>query len=207
MQILENGKPLDFKVTLPISLTALVQQISKQINAEGRVLTSLSLNDVLYRLDALDPNKKVQDGDKLVFSSESPFAIARRSLEDALGQLDSFASEVDHVVSDLIRGNKDLAFSRFSKFLGEFRGLVLLLQTLESTFHWDYASISLSSGENKTVHDFIEHLISLLSQTKSAMETGDMVTLADLLDYEIRILFTGDLKKTLESLLPLLPHE
>jgi hypothetical protein len=201
LDVTENREAFPVQVSLPeggIALPDLVSQLNAEINRRGRVITALKLNGRECDLLKLDADVIVQDGERVDLESDLPGSIARRSLEDVLSQIDSFREELDAIVSDLARGDRESSFRRFTRFLSEFRDIIQLLKTIESLFDLSYAEIRFEGG--KSLQEFTEELINILTEIKNAMENEDLVTLTDLLEYEVKETVFDDLEKVLPVL-------
>jgi len=136
--------------------------------------------------------------------SDTPVNIAIRSIEDILNQSDSFLEEIDAIITELVQGNRDASFRRFTTFLSEFKDIIQLLQTIETLFNLNYAEVRFN---DKSIRDFSEELVNILTEIKNAMENEDLVTLTDLLEYEVKENVFGDLKQAFGVLSQQLKNE
>ena len=202
--IFENNMPFKGKYEIPpngIPLPELIKELNKEINNKGNVIKTFKLNDIICDLNDLSSEIIVKNNDKIEILSDSPVNIARLSVEDVIVQLDPFVKEIDDIINGLVSGEKDYAFRKFTGFLGKFRDLIQLLQTIEVTFSLNYSELKY---EDKTIQDFSENLVGILTEMKTAMENDDIVTLTDIMEYEIKEMFSSDLKKVLKMLSDLL---
>ena len=201
--LIQNGLPLRGGPVISegMSLLELAGQLNDLANREEKIISSLKLNGVVIDLTRLEPSLKIKSDDHLEITTTSPFELAKQSLKDAIQQFPDFEKDIDFVIDSLIRGDKENSFKRFGVFVSDFKGIVELLQTLENTFDFDFDEIK---ADGKSIHGISEELEKVLMQVKSSMENEDYVTLTDLLEYEIKNLFTHHLKKSLELLLDLL---
>ncbi|EKD28596.1 MAG: hypothetical protein ACD_79C00265G0002 [uncultured bacterium] len=205
--IKDNNTTANLDIDVPekgLTLTDLINKLNLEINKKSRVITSLKLNGESCDLINIDQSILIKKTDSIEVCSDSPVIIAKRSLEDALNQLDDFRDLIDLITSNLIKGDKDTSFKKFTEFLEGFRGVIQLLQTVENIFNLNYSEIRL---ENKSLKEFSEGLFDILTQIKEAMLNDDLVSLTDLLEYEIKDLFAHDLKKALQILLQILSDD
>lgn len=204
IQIYDNQESVALDLSFPengIKLMDFVSKLNMNLNEQGRILTSFQLNDTSFDLSALPEDIFVKQGDRIETSSDSPVSIAKNSILDVKNQISLFIDEIDSIINDLINGDKESSFNKFNIFLLKFKDVIVLFQTLESMFALDFSQIKLNDN---TLQSFIEKLIKILTEIKASMESDDLVTLSDLLEYEIKDLFTNDLQSALEVLYNLL---
>ena len=204
--LIQNGLPMKGgpDISEGMSLLEAASRLNDLANKEGKILSSLKVNGVLIDITRLEPDIKIKAADRLETTTTSPFELAKNSLKDAIRQFPDFEKDIDFVIDSLIRGDKENSFKRFGVFVTDFKGIVELLQTLENTFDFDFNEIKING---KSLHEISSSLEKVLLQVKSSMENEDYVTLTDLLEYEIKDLFTNHLKKCLELLLDLLNED
>lgn len=206
LSIKENEKDLQVAIDMKndgIALPEFINQLNLEINKQGRVITNFKLNDVLCDLSNLSTEIMVKKEDNIEVFSDSPIHIAKSSVDDFLSQLDAFIAEIDDIVSDLIKGDKDASFRKFNIFLGKFRDIVQLLKTIETLFSLNYAEIKFN---NTNLHIFSEDLVRILTEIKDSLLNEDLVTLSDLLEYEIKVKANEDLRQALKVLSELLSN-
>lgn len=198
--LLQNGLPLTGGPVISegMSLMELASRLNDLANKEGKILSSLKFNGISIDLSRLEPSLKIKADDHVEITTTSPFELAKHSLKDVINQFPDFVKDIDIVIDSLIRGDKENSFKRFGIFVTDFKGIIELLQTLENTFDFDFNEIK---ADGKSIHEISDSLEKVLFQVKSSMENEDYVTLADLLEYEIKDLFANHLKKSLELLL------
>ncbi|MBN2144848.1 MAG: hypothetical protein JW774_09520 [Candidatus Aureabacteria bacterium] len=207
VSIRENGQPFEAEFHLKgerIPLPDFVRQLNAEVNKYGRIITRFQLNGLDYDLNSLDTDTWVVCNDSIEFESASPVEVAKKSVQEILNQLPTLEQDVEQILNELVKGNRELAFRLFSSFLNEFRGIIQIFQTIEAIFSLDYSRIQ---GSEKTLHDLNDHLVKVLTEMKTAMGNEDMVSLSDLMEYEIKPIITGDLKKALVAFSTLLQDE
>ncbi|OVE74091.1 hypothetical protein BVX93_00500 [bacterium B13(2017)] len=206
ISIKDNEKELQVAVDIKNEGTALpefINQLNIEINKQGRVITNFKLNNVLCDLADLSSEIIITNKDSIEIFSDSPLHIAKTSIDDFLSQLDDFVLEIDDIVSDLIKGDKDASFKKFNIFLGKFRDIIQLLKTIETLFSLNYEEIKFN---NTNLQTFSEDLIKILTEVKDSLVKEDLVTLSDLLEYEIKEKSTEDLRQALKVLSELLSN-
>jgi len=207
LKVTENNQPFESQVSIPeggVTLSDLISQINLEINKTGKVITSFKLNNVLYDANQIKTEVLVQDEEELDLFTDTPLNLSINSINDILKQIDTFLQEIDEIVSDLIKGDKNTSFKKFTGFLTKFWEIIQLLQTVEVMFSLNYDEITIG---DKTATEFSNNLVNILTDIKASMENEDMVTLTDILEYEIKDIFSDSLKKFLESILETLQQQ
>ncbi len=207
LKVTENNKPFESQVSMPeggVTLSDLISQINLEINKTGKVITSFKLNDILYDANQIKTGVLVQGEERLDLFTDTPLNLSKKSINDILKQIDTFVKEIDDIVSDLIKGDKNASFKKFTSFLTKFWEIIQLLQTVEVMFSLDYDQIKIN---DTTASEFSKNLVSVLTDVKASMENEDMVTLTDILEYEIKDIFSDSLKKFLISILEALQQK
>lgn len=200
MQIINNNEPYLTEIQIPeegILLPEFFNLLNNEVLKSGVIIISIMLNDEILNISKLNREQIIKSTDTLEIITDTPSNITKKSLKDIEEQIDEFIPEIDDIISDLIKGDKVSSFNKFNSLLEKFKDITQLLKTIELLFQIDFSQIS-SNG--KTINEYIDSLLKILSEIKDSMMNDDMVTLTDLLEYEIKDIFTVELKQVLQSL-------
>jgi hypothetical protein len=207
LSIKENSRPFEEEFHWEgdrIPLPDFFRQLNERVNKKGRVITRFQVQGLDYDLNQMDQDAWVNQNDSIEIESASPVEVAKKSIQEMLHHLPALDKDAEQILNELVKGNRELSFRLFSSFLGEFRGIIQTFQSIEAIFGLDYSKIQ---AAEKTIQELNENLIKTLKDMKTALENEDMVSLSDLLEYEIKPIFSGELKKALDSLADLLLNE
>lgn len=206
MQIKENEQniELSYEIKAEESLLSVVNEINKELNTKGRIILKIQINGEAIDLNQMNSEKKVFPKDDIEVITSSPIEIAKQSIEEVIRQKDVFLTEIQDSVDQLLKGNKEEAFKTFTVFLEDFRKIIEILQTLEATFSFDYEQIHYK--ENVPIKEITTRLVDILTELKNAMLGDDMVTMVDILEYEIKEIFSEDIYLVMGRLLELLKN-
>lgn len=197
MNITRNGEPLDTQGLAGLStIVEIVSALAKKFGEEGQVILKVHLDNRPLSLDEL-PSENLVPGSHLEMTTDSLEAVALYTTNEALNQLPGFSAVIDQIIEDLIKGEKNTAFKRFSELMKEFHALIQIMQTLHGTLHYKSCDNKELVAQLETLAD---KMMNILSEVKSAMHQDDLVSLTDLIEYEIKVLFEEDLKTNLQNI-------
>ncbi len=119
-----------------------------------------------------------------------------------IGTLNSFIEPLINVIDDIVSyiqiGDDKQGFIKIEKFSKSIEIIFLIISKVLSVYELNYESISYN-GENFV--SFIDEINSHMSAIVEAFDNNDYVTVADILEYEIKdkLLILGDYISTIEK--------
>jgi len=166
------------------TLGQLIVQLEEWIKDNKRVIVqaklegkSLSEKDKKVLLD-----RKVSEFKILELSTANLWQWAIDSLEDIKIYLPEIARQMERVSFLIQQGNYGSAFSLLGRYTGLWDEVNEALGKIEKIFALDYAQILLK--EEKTSYE-TRQIVQFLKKAKRAIRDNDVLTLADVLEYEL----------------------
>jgi len=184
MKIYRNGKEMLLEISDNDKLDYVIAALDRQENEKDMLISDIKIDGVL--LTAENEKKlietQVKDIEKLELKVEKEEEIINRALNESYQYLPRLSQGLEETSLLFQAGSKTEAFNNFSECLNGWLQIVNLLQNIEKALQISYANIELQEG---TIQDFNDKLLSMLEETKKAMENDDIVSLSDLIEYEL----------------------
>ena len=98
MNIKENGHPFTRPLNLNAKRTLLpefIELLNAEVNKNGRILTSISLNGVLLSLNNLSPETWVTENDQVDFQTKTFQETVQQGFQEALTLTESFKNQIE----------------------------------------------------------------------------------------------------------------
>jgi len=166
------------------TLGQLITQLEEWIKDNKRVIVqaklegkSLSEKDKKVLL-----NRKVSEFKILELSTANLWQWAVDSLEDIKIYLPEIARQMEKVSFLIQQGDCRSAFSLLGRYTGLWDEINEALAKIEKIFALDYTQILLK--EEKTSYE-TRQIVQFLKKAKRAIKDNDLLTLADVLEYEL----------------------
>lgn len=165
------------------TLGELLAQLESWINENKRVVIQVRLEG--KSLSEEDKkilfNKKVSEFKTLELYTANLWQWAINSLEEIKSYLPGIAKEVEKVSLLIQKGNHKSAFSLLERCIGLWDEANEVLEKIEKIFALDYTKIFLK----RNVLWKVEKIVQFLKEAKRAIKDNDLLTLADVLEYEL----------------------
>lgn len=165
------------------TLGELLVQLESWINENKRVVIQVRLEG--KSLSEEDKkilfNKKVSEFKTLELYTANLWQWAINSLEEIKSYLPEIAKEVEKVSLLIQKGNHKSAFSLLERCIGLWDEANEVLEKIEKIFALDYTKIFLK----RNVLWKVEKIVQFLKEAKRAIKDNDLLTLADVLEYEL----------------------
>ncbi|MCD6574547.1 hypothetical protein J7K97_02575 [Candidatus Aerophobetes bacterium] len=165
------------------TLGELLVQLESWINENKRVVIQVRLEG--KSLSEEDKkilfNKKVSEFKTLELYTANLWQWAINSLEEIKSYLPEIAKEVEKVSLLIQKGNHKSAFSLLERCIGLWDEANEVLEKIEKIFALDYTKIFLE----RNVLWKVEKIVQFLKEAKRAIKDNDLLTLADVLEYEL----------------------
>lgn len=171
------------------------KRVIVQTKLEGK---SLSKEDkkVLF-------NRKVSEFKILELFTANLWQWAINSLEEIKVYLPEIAEQMERVSFLIQQGNCRSAFSLLDRYTGLWDEINEALRKIEKIFALDYTQIFLK--EERTPYRMRE-FVQFLEEAKRAIKDNDLLTLADVLEYELAPRIREE-KKLVEEMISMVKHQ
>jgi len=170
------------------------KRVIVQVKLEGK---SLSEEDkkILF-------NRKVSEFKILELFTANPWQWAINSLEEINVYLPEIARKMEKVSFLIQQGNCKNAFSLLERYIGLWDEINEALAKIEKIFALDYTKILLKKNASYEMKE----LMQFLEEAKRAIKDNDLLTLADILEYELAPRIREE-KKLVGEIIDMLKHQ
>ncbi|MFC2076565.1 hypothetical protein ACFLT7_05735 [candidate division KSB1 bacterium] len=184
MEVLVDSKKSEFNIEEMKTVGDLLTAIDHLLAVEGRVRVNTDIDGENLTGDNAEAlfAKKSADTAMINLITEDSAQLARQTLTEAKSVLPEIKKAFEEVSYQMQAGKKEEAFDELQKTFVKWRDIIQLFHLVEGFLKVDYKVIFV--GE-KTIDEINSELLELLTDTKAAMVDADLVTLSDLLEYEI----------------------
>jgi len=185
MQILVNEHDVDIELNQERNLEELLvtiqDEVRKQdatklvvnIKVNGEEMLSSQEDMSLINIDQIDTLEVITDDiTKTAVNALTEIKLQLPQLSDAMVSISCLFQE----------GNREQALETFSKVCGEWRKIIQFFDSLAVVFMIDYSQLKIN---DKSFDKINEELLTLLTDTRTAIANDDMVMLSDLIEYEL----------------------
>jgi len=184
MQVIIGGIDVDLSGTGVRTLGELIEAVQDAAAEKNEVIVNIALNG-----QQLGPDQEMaQHGrecgaaDVVEFTVQNASAVLAGAIEQTRESLPVLKDKLEEVAAALQGGSRQAAFSLFSDCLIHWRQIVHLLQVSQECLGYDPKDVRV---EGCSLQQMNEELLTTLQETKQAMERGDLVSLGDLVEYEL----------------------
>ena len=184
MQVTIGSTEVDLSDSGVRTLGELVEAVQQAAAEKNEVVVGIVFNG-----ERLGPEEQVAQADRelapddeAAFEVQDATAVLAAALEQTRDSLPELEDKLARVAVALQSGSRQEAFSLFSDCLTHWRQVILLLQVSQACLGYDPEQIEI---EGRSVEELNGELLAVLQQTKEAMKQGDLVSLSDLLEYEL----------------------
>ncbi|MEW6534126.1 MAG: hypothetical protein AB1454_00725 [Candidatus Auribacterota bacterium] len=119
---------------------------------------------------------------EIVIKTDDVNKTAIRALKEIKDGLPKLSGSMNNIAESLQAGDRGRALETFSQSCTEWRKIIQFLDDLAVLLQINYSTLKVN---DKSVDRANEELLSLLMDTKKAIEADDLVMLSDLLEYEL----------------------
>jgi hypothetical protein len=184
MRVTINGGEVDVSSSGIRTLGELLEAVQEAAAERNEVVVSVALNGEALGPDrqAAEAGRELGEADAVDLAVQEASALLKGALQVTRDALPALEGRMEQVATALQSGSRQEAFSLFSDCLTQWRQVVQLLQVSQACLDYDPAEVLI---EGQTLQDLNAELLTTLTQTKRAMEEGDLVALSDLLEYEL----------------------
>lgn len=185
MEVIANGQKIPFEITDEKNLTEILSSILSLTNKADKLVFECKCNgnviSLLDRTKYKDVNLPDIERIELLVGSKSEHL--RNALADVENVFDSLGCAFSGVADALIGGQKHKALAKFSETLQQWRKIINFLRVIEASVKISFKEMMV---DGKSVEVANEELFKLLLDIKGAIEVEDLVTISDLVEYELK---------------------
>lgn len=184
MEIWANNEKVPFRLTKEETLGDLIGSLLILSNQANKVVLEIVVDGLPFPLEdrAKFEDRPIREVHKVELRVENKLPIALFALEEAKRLLPEFRTNLGEVSELLMSGQKYKAMSLFSNSLVLWRKIINFIRTVGVSYHLDFNEIFF---DGKRIDDKNFELLKTLQEIKAAMERGDIVSLSDLIEYEL----------------------
>jgi len=165
------------------TLENVLEGIKKWVTENKRVITKILLEGKPLEEDKKEKirRKKVKEFKTLELFTSSPWQLAINALEEIEYHLPRLAESLERVSSLIQEAEYGRAFSLLTNCIDVWDGINNAFKKIEKILALDYNQIFIKGERLK---EKIEKFIRLLEEANKAIKNNDLLTLADILEYE-----------------------
>jgi len=184
MDIRVNEQPLEPPSLPDLSIGQLLESIRQTEDGQGRVMVNIELDGRAITLQDPDTDfaRPAADFQRLVISSDVPGTLAARVLRETGAHLPLLNQKLTGAVTAIRSGKAPEAAELLSDalpFVGTVQEVVMRTCLLTGTTPADL------DFEGEAVAAHLEQVTGQLNELREALESRDMVRVADVLEYEL----------------------
>ncbi|MBU1862405.1 MAG: hypothetical protein KKH94_01930 [Candidatus Omnitrophica bacterium] len=185
MQIIANGQVIPFTVNEEENLSDVLKTLLLLTNQANKLVIECKVNGELIPLLERDkytekPVESIQKIEMLVENKGERIIESLKEMEHVFPIIIDSFSEISNT---LIAGQKHKALTKFSETLKMWRQLINFLRVIEASFKLNFKEIEVNG---KKIDDASAELYDILNEIKKAIVNEDLVTIGDLIEYELK---------------------
>jgi hypothetical protein len=185
MEVIANGQQIPFTLTEEKTVKDVVETLLLLSSQANKLVIDFKVND--ESLSLMDRQSyadiPIETVKKIEIIVENKSARVIESLDEIERLLPVIINSFTDVADTLIAGQKHKALSIFSESLGNWRKMINFLRVIESSYKISFDEIEVNG---KKVKDLNNELFTVLTEIKKAVENEDLVTIGDLVEYELK---------------------
>ena len=184
MHVTIGGIEVDLSSSGIRTLGELIDAVQGAASERNEIVVGVVLNGerIAPEQEASQRERELMPDDAIDFQVQDASAVLTAALEQTRDGLPALEEKLGQVATALQCGSRQEAFSLFGECLTHWRQVIQLLQATQACLGYDPAEVEV---DGRTIKDINEDLLVALTETKRAMEQGDLVALSDLLEYEL----------------------
>jgi len=184
MEIWANNEKVPFQLTKEETLGDLISSLLILCNQANKVVLEVTVDGNVLPLEERDKfeQQSLQGVKRVDLKLENKLPIAIFALEEAKRLLPEFRGNLSDVSELLMAGQKHKAMSLFGNSLVLWRKVINFLRTVGVSYHINFNDIEF---DGKKLEEKNLELLKTLQEIKAAIEREDIVSLSDLIEYEL----------------------
>ena len=185
MEVIANGQTIPFTPAEEKNLKDVIETLLLISHQANKLVVECKVNG--EKVSLLDRSSfsdmPIEDIQKIELTVENKVTRVFESLDEIERLFPALISSFAEVSDTLIAGQKHKAMVSFSESLNNWRKIINFLRVIESSYKVKFDEVEVNG---KKVEDLNKELFELLSQIKTAIENEDLVTIGDLVEYELK---------------------
>ncbi|MBN1764154.1 MAG: hypothetical protein JW860_02770 [Sedimentisphaerales bacterium] len=192
MKLMINGQEIEQKLPPNASLAGVLKVVEDDHVGENEVIVSITVDGEPLTAERLSiwKDRSATDFDQADVEVLARNLFAARGLRIIADKLQESIDLRDEIAEHLGQGRSQEAMQLMPRYLQVWSAVQQNLGSAARLLNLDVESLEVFdqsdplSPQSRPVIDVIHHLSEQLEQIKTALETGDLVLLGDILDYE-----------------------
>ena len=185
MQVIANGKKIPFNLNEEKNGKEILQTLLLLTNQANKLIIECKINGEPISL--LERDKFAERPIESIESIEILVEDKTRRVIGCLKEIDGLYTKISEAFTDvsntLIAGQKHKALTLFSEALDNWRKIIDFLRVIETSYKLTFSEIEVNG---KKVEEANTELFKVLTEIKKAIENEDLVTIGDLVEYELK---------------------
>ncbi|MFC1809295.1 hypothetical protein ACFL3D_04160 [Candidatus Omnitrophota bacterium] len=184
MQIFANKQLIPFEIKHEKTIGEIIDSLLLLTNQVNKVIIDIKVDGASVSLAERDTfqNTSLEGIEKIDLLIENKLQLVLYALQEAESHLPKFSVNLSEISELLMAGQKHKAMALFGDALVTWRKVINYLKTVALSYQLDFNKIMF--GE-KTIEEKNYELLHVLQEIKKAMEKEDIVSLGDLIEYEL----------------------
>ena len=185
MQVIANGQKIPFNLTEEKNGKEVLQTLLLLTNQANKLIIECKINGEPISL--LERDKFAEQPIASIETIEILVEDKTRRVVGCLKEIDGLYTKISEAFTDvsntLIAGQKHKALNLFSEALDNWRKVINFLRVIETSYKLTFSEIEING---KKVEEANTELFKVLTEIKKAIENEDLVTIGDLVEYELK---------------------
>jgi hypothetical protein len=185
MEIIANGQQIPFTVAEEKNLKDVIETLLLLSSQANRLIIECKVNEKPVSL--MDrtgfEDMPIETINKIELRVENKTIRVLESLDEIERLFPIIINSFGEVADTLIAGQKNKALTAFSESLGNWRKIINFLRVIEAAYKLNFELIEVNG---RTIDKINSELYDLLSEIKKAIENEDLVSIGDLIEYELK---------------------
>ena len=185
MEVIANGQKIPFNLTDEKNCKEVLQTLLLLTNKANKLIIECKVNGEPISL--LEKDKYADRSIESINTIELLVENKTKRVISCLQEIENLFTKIGDAFSDvsntLIAGQKHKALTMFSEALDNWRQIINFLRVIEATYKLKFSEIEVNG---KKIEDANTELYNVLTEVKKAIVNEDLVTIGDLVEYELK---------------------
>jgi len=185
MKVLINEKDVAFDVNENNNFGEFLASVQDYVREDdsSKLVVDIKVDGEQIFKNEHDPSElSLKDINKVEVTTDNVKDVSIRALQEIKSELPLLAELMSNISTSFQEGKREHALNLFSDLCNEWRQIIQFFDDLSRVLFIDYSQIDLG---DKSIDQANGELLSRLVETKTAIEKDDLVTLSDLVEYEL----------------------
>ncbi len=183
MDLLLDGRPVDFALQPGQTLGAAVDQ-ARRLLPDDRMIVAVLVDGTSLLEPQLSEalREPLSSGRRVELESAPRHAVAAEAMRSVAEQLAAVRASIDELASLLTAGRQSQAMGYFAPIIETWRACQVVVRQSGEALGRDLTE---HLFEDRPIHGHSDDLAAQLRELRDALESGDVVRLADVMQFEI----------------------